>query len=855
MTVSGSSRVLHHLLLLLQLSVLVKGLHVPTLSSIKSCARAIQRGGAPSALAVAQSSGPNKLYRQRVRPKNKVYAPLVDSSLLRFLSKQKQKSKVPGRQSTKNNSPTTTTTTTTTNGIADRNGAQPPQDVTIPYVSTEYNNNYSSQTIQAEISTSKSTTTTTNTDTTSQPYSASTSTPHVSKQSQSLQHIQQEEEQQQQQTFTTSTTNPAETTATSTSTTNSAYAATTPPTSSTTSISSSSSTTSWLLQFNSHVVSKKLTAAGATLEAANKAGDAVQTYALAKNTRQQIRKFLRERDQKWAKRMSSVSNARSSNCEDGDVVGVGGGGGSNGTGANGEEECLVSDVIGRKTNKVDFNQVVTTMVDSGLTGNDIAAILTHTPSVSMMTTRDVSDGDTNDDGRDVSLSTMDDPNMESSDLVTLNDTLERAYFGLLSDTLKLRKYDARKVLRTCPGLLTKRGAKTAEEVVTILSCLSVSPTSLCRDKAALPVLLSRSPAALFRFVAFLSGSNVRMQLENIGPLLRRSECASLLDVVAPLSPQLNMMNMMNGNGYNGSLLDEFSIERYLVSDNVRVEKDIQKTYTQMAQTASFLRQEVGILDLGKLLAAFPTVLMMDVKSQVQPMTEFLVSVLDIDAEDIPKIYESFPLLLGTPVDEVEGVVDYLKSLGVEEDVVGSIIRAFPALLTVDVETRMVKVVEFLESVGVTNIGRFITRLPPVLGYSVEDELKPKWNYLDKLCYNAKFEISRFPAYFSYPLERVIMNRYEYMVEVKGLPVHILPVDEVLRYGDKDFAMRVALDTDEGVEFLAYLSDRNKRKNRKQSSKKKKKRYTPRNQRTRSTTSDARSSKSQETFEMGAKRLR
>jgi len=720
--------------------------------------------------------------------------------------------------------------------------------VTIPYVSTEYNNNYSSQTIQAETSTSKSTTTATasNTDTTSQPYSASTSTPYVSKQSQSLQQIQQQEEQQQQQqkSFTTSTTKTA---------------ATTPPTSSTTSISSSSSTTSWLLQFNSHVVSTKLTAAGATLEAASKAGDAVQTYALAKNTRQQIRKFLRERDQKWAKRMSSVSIARSSNCEDGDVVGGVGvgtnGGGANGTGANGEEECLVSDVIGRKTNKVDFNQVVTTMVDSGLTGNDIAAILTHTPSVSMMTTRDVSDGDTNDDGIDVSLSTMDDPNMESSDLVTLNDTLERAYFGLLSDTLKLRKYDARKVLRTCPGLLTKRGAKTAEEVVTILSCLSVSPTSLCRDKAALPVLLSRSPAALFRFVAFLSGSNVRMQLENIGPLLRRSECASLLDVVAPLSPQLNMMNMMNGNGYNGSLLDEFSIERYLVSDNVRVEKDIQKTYTQMAQTASFLRQEVGILDLGKLLAAFPTVLMMDVKSQVQPMTEFLVSVLDIDAEDIPKIYESFPLLLGTPVDEVEGVVDYLKSLGVEEDVVGSIIRAFPALLTVDVETRMVKVVEFLESVGVTNIGRFITRLPPVLGYSVEDELKPKWNYLDKLCYNAKFEISRFPAYFSYPLERVIMNRYEYMVEVKGLPVHILPVDEVLRYGDKDFAMRVALDTDEGVEYLAYLSDRNKRKNRKQSSKKKKKRYTPRNQRTRSTTSDARSSKSQETIEMGAERLR
>merc|ERR1740136_228070 len=87
---------------------------------------------------------------------------------------------------------------------------------------------------------------------------------------------------------------------------------------------------------------------------------------------------------------------------------------------------------------------------------------------------------------------------------------------------------------TCPGLLTKRGSSSAEEVINILSSLHVSPGSLARDKASLPKLLSCSPAALFRLIAFLSGDAVRMPVDKIGPFIRRSECSSLLDRVAPL---------------------------------------------------------------------------------------------------------------------------------------------------------------------------------------------------------------------------------------------------------------------------------------------------------------------------------
>ena len=83
---------------------------------------------------------------------------------------------------------------------------------------------------------------------------------------------------------------------------------------------------------------------------------------------------------------------------------------------------------------------------------------------------------------------------------------------------------------------------------------------------------------------------------------------------------------------------------------------------------------------------------------------------------------------------------------------------------------------------------------------------PKWKYLTSVRNYASFEISRFPAYFSYPLDRVIRNRYDYLLKVKQLPVQLIPIDEVLRYGDKDFAILVAKDDDESA-YLDFVNER------------------------------------------------
>jgi hypothetical protein len=66
-----------------------------------------------------------------------------------------------------------------------------------------------------------------------------------------------------------------------------------------------------------------------------------------------------------------------------------------------------------------------------------------------------------------------------------------------------------------------------------------------------------------------------------------------------------------------------------------------------------------------------------------------------------------------------------------------------------------------------------------------------------------FELSTFPAYFSYPLDRVIKTRYEYLVNVKRIPTQFLALDVVLRYGNVDFATQVARDTDGGALFQKF----------------------------------------------------
>jgi hypothetical protein len=392
----------------------------------------------------------------------------------------------------------------------------------------------------------------------------------------------------------------------------------------------------------------------------------------------------------------------------------------------------------------------------------------------------------------------------SSSGETLEQTLRRSFNGLLLTTLGLRKYDARKVLRACPGLLSVRGSKSAVQVVAMMSKLGVSTSSIARDKTGLPTLLSRSPAGLFRLISFLSSDAVRLPVKNIGPLIRRAASRELLDAVVPvlrLQPPVETIVPNEDEGLDpnveSALLGRTREERT---------KKINAIYKNMTTTAWTLRNEIGTKDLGKVVAAYPSVVLLNVEEQILPTASYLMDELEIMEGDLPSVLQLYPMLLGKDIGEMKKVASYLVSLGVEEEDLGSIFRAFPALLTMDIENDMMPVVDYLRSIDIRNIGAFVTRLPPILGYSVEEELKPKWEFLKKVCMRADFELNKFPAYFSYPFERVIKTRYDYLA-AKGIARELVPVDAVLRFGDIDFATRVARDEDGGKVFRKFSEKR------------------------------------------------
>lgn len=148
---------------------------------------------------------------------------------------------------------------------------------------------------------------------------------------------------------------------------------------------------SGLGQYNRNRVAQTLLRmenAGISQETALQAGEAVQQHVLARTARRRLRLFLRKRDKLW-------------DSEDA-------------TRLLPEREETDS-----RLSHHGLAHVVDLLVEQGLTANDVCSILTHTPSVALMRPQ----------------------NGEN----TLESTCHRVLQHLLSDSLQLRRYDARKV--------------------------------------------------------------------------------------------------------------------------------------------------------------------------------------------------------------------------------------------------------------------------------------------------------------------------------------------------------------------------------------------------------------------------
>jgi len=555
------------------------------------------------------------------------------------------------------------------------------------------------------------------------------------------------------------------------------------------------------------------------------AGDAIERYCIVRSARKNIRRFLKERDNLW-----SGAGAGGSSSDDN-------GNDSSSASSRHELETLAAFAAasspaaslllsyaeqqkGGATDQEDssftFQDVIDVMKEYGLTINDICVLFTHSPNLALRVPRksflriaSKQEHATLDSDVDVDVENHDHEHVHDDvdHDESLEETLERSLQGLLQTTLGLRRYDARKVLRQCPTLVTVRGSKSAVQILTMMTSMGVSTSSLKRDKAGLPTLLSRSPAGVFRLISFLSSTAARMPLKQIGPLLRRKIGQQLLDAVTPVPPLT--ISLGTTTTTTTPEIDEIEIDRREVWYRNRAERKIQieRTYGEMTRTALLLQKQLGTQNLSKVIAAYPQVLLLDGEKQILPVARYLMGGLGIWKDDLSSLLQLYPTVLGKTIDELETIVSYLvDELGVDEDDLGHIFRSFPVLFTLDIHQDIEPVVAYLKThCNIKDIGSFVTRLPPVLGYSVEKEIQPKWEFLKKMTLKPEYELNSFPAYFSYPFQRVIKTRFNYLASKNIFWFSSNCIDSVLRYGDIDFATKIALDDDEGVAYKAFGS--------------------------------------------------
>ncbi|MQM16299.1 hypothetical protein Taro_049255 [Colocasia esculenta] len=141
-----------------------------------------------------------------------------------------------------------------------------------------------------------------------------------------------------------------------------------------------------------------------------------------------------------------------------------------------------------------------------------------------------------------------------------------------------------------------------------------------------------------------------------------------------------------------------------------------------------------------------------------------------------------PALLTASVDfRLRPTLLLLRELGVTDLSSPTALNAH--LLNTPAEKLAFKV-KFLQGLGFSyqEAAQVCARLPAIFGYSVENNLRPKVEYLVNQMGRSIEEIKAFPQYFAFSLEKRIVPRHLHLME-RNLTI---PLQKMLLWGDERF---------------------------------------------------------------------
>ncbi|XP_062024059.1 transcription termination factor MTEF1, chloroplastic [Rosa rugosa] len=151
-------------------------------------------------------------------------------------------------------------------------------------------------------------------------------------------------------------------------------------------------------------------------------------------------------------------------------------------------------------------------------------------------------------------------------------------------------------------------------------------------------------------------------------------------------------------------------------------------------------------------------------TDVAPIFDFLADDLSASPEQSCGLILRCPDLLFSDVEFcLRPTLHFLKQVGVDKLSTPTNLNAH--LLNTRVEKLRGKV-RFLRSLGFSyeEAMKVCERLPAIFGYSVEGNLRPKYEYLVEEMERSVEELKKFPQYFGFSLEKKIVPRHLHLKE-------------------------------------------------------------------------------------------
>ncbi|OIT27184.1 transcription termination factor mtef1, chloroplastic [Nicotiana attenuata] len=172
-----------------------------------------------------------------------------------------------------------------------------------------------------------------------------------------------------------------------------------------------------------------------------------------------------------------------------------------------------------------------------------------------------------------------------------------------------------------------------------------------------------------------------------------------------------------------------------------------------------------ILDIRRVLHMCPDILTTPLSSILRPAVTFLLREAHVTGDNLPFVLRRRPRLLTKSVEQsLRPTLYFLQStIGIED------VSKCATLLSCSVETKFIPRMDYFQRIGFSRRDAKVMfrRFPSLFCYSIEENLEPKFDYFVVEMGRELKELTVFPQYFSFSLEKRIKPRHRMCVE-KGV---------------------------------------------------------------------------------------